>query len=83
MATRDHLMETVEGTKEVALPRFVRYGRLQPFPGAPDSNQLRCSCDRCGTHLLAAVRRGGALDGSCPVCLSRAVTPVPVHRATA
>lgn len=56
--------------------RFRRPGRLTPFPGAPGAAQVRCACDRCGSHLLAAARPDGRLDGACPVCLSRAVTPV-------
>lgn len=80
MATRDHLAEVEAITTQ--RPRFARYGRLAPFPGAPHSDQVRCSCDRCGSHLLAAVRPSGKLDGTCPVCLSQAVTPVPAHLPT-
>ena len=78
MATRDHLTE-VEETASTQHPRFARYGRLAPFPGTAQSDQVRCSCDSCGSHLLAAVGSGGRIDGSCPVCLSRAVTPVGAH----
>lgn len=82
MSTRDHLTEV--GTKGLLeRPRFARYGRLAPYPGAPSAEQVRCECDQCGTHLLAAARPAGGVDGSCPVCLSRRVTPVAVHRATA
>ena len=61
--------------------RFTRQGRLAPYPGSPAAEQVRCQCDRCGSHLLAAVRPGGHLDGACPVCLSRAVTPLAVPHA--
>ncbi len=61
--------------------RFDRAGRLAQFPGAPRAEQVRCACDRCGTHLLAVERPNGALEGACPVCLSRQVSPVTAHHA--
>jgi hypothetical protein len=82
MATRDHL-NGVDADRQSQHTRFARYGRLAPYPAAPDAEQVRCSCDRCGSHLLAVVRPGGAIDGACAVCLSRRVTPVGAHRATA
>ncbi len=77
MSLRDH----VEETREAAGPRFARHGRLALFPGAPQSEQVRCSCDRCGTHLMAASRDGGDFEGVCPVCLSRSMHPVGPHAA--
>ena len=62
---------------------FGRPGRLAPSPGAPQADQVRCACDRCGTHLMAAARLDGGLEGVCPVCLSRSMTPVADHRAAA
>ena len=56
--------------------RFGRYGRLAPQLGAPASGQVRAECARCGTHLLAIPHVDGALEGTCPVCLSPRVTPV-------
>ncbi len=53
-----------------------RFGRLAPSPGGPASGQVRCSCDRCGAHLLAVPQGREELDGSCPVCLGLRFTPV-------
>ena len=61
--------------------RFARFGQLAPAVGAPDVAQIRCSCDRCGAHLLA-VARGVDFEGSCPVCMCRRFTPVG-HREAA
>ena len=61
--------------------RFDRTGRLAQSPGAPRAEQVRCSCDRCGSHMLAVERPDGTIEGACPVCLSRQVTPVVGHHA--
>ncbi len=82
MTIEDRLHE-VDPAASTPQSRFARSGRLAPFPGAPDAEQVRCSCDRCGTHLLSAISADGRVDGSCPVCLSRQVTPLPDPRATA
>ncbi len=60
-------------------PRFRRHGRLSPYPSALEGPQVRCECDRCGAHLLAIEAPTGALEGTCPVCLGRSVSPVPAH----
>lgn len=82
MTLRDRLDE-VELQDQAPRSRFRRQGRLAPFPGAPHSEQVRCACDRCGSHTLAASRPDGSFEGVCPVCLSRSMHPVAAPHAAA
>lgn len=78
MTVRDGKAHTYERHLDQDGPRSTRFGRLAPEPGAPTSAQVRCSCDRCGAHLLASPRSDGAFDGHCPVCVGQRFTPVGV-----
>lgn len=53
-----------------------RFGRLAATDPRPEAAQVRCSCDNCGAHLIAAPDVRGVLEGACPVCLSQAFTPL-------
>ena len=76
MTVRDVRTRTIEHDALRDGPRLDRFGRLAPEPGAPASGQVRCSCDRCGAHLLAAAQDEGELTGHCPVCVGQRFTPV-------
>lgn len=79
---RQHHVEAALDTPTEG-PRFERPGRLAPQLGMPAADQVRAQCDNCGTHLLAVPLEDGRLAGTCPVCLTQAVTPVGAHHAAA
>jgi hypothetical protein len=51
-----------------------RFGRLARPAG--QGRAVRCSCDRCGSHLLARPVGGGGLRGVCYVCGSESFAPL-------
>jgi hypothetical protein len=74
MSLHQHLADT--GGRFDSRVRFAQPAGLAPPSSASAGQHVRCACDRCGSHLLAVTRPSGHLDGTCAVCLSRAVTPV-------
>ena len=55
--------------------RFARRsGMLAPVLGT--GAEVRCSCDRCGAHLLAIAVSVDRYEGVCLVCGGDEITPV-------
>jgi hypothetical protein len=76
MTVSHDLGRTFDVDPFVERQRFGRHGKLAPQLGVPAASQIRAECDRCGAHLLAVPHADGKLEGACPVCLSRHLTPV-------
>ena len=64
-----------EGETDVVRQPEGRFGRLAA-PAWSDGFEVRCACDDCGAHLLAAPGLRGALYGVCLVCGGESFTPV-------
>lgn len=83
MTGREVQLRTIEHDWFDDAMQSLRFGHLAPEPGAPAAAQVRCSCDRCGAHLLASRGFDGRLDGHCAVCVGQFFTPVEAHRVAA
>ena len=62
-------------TARVTRRQGGRFGRLAPPPSGGEG-AIRCECDHCGAHLLAAAGLHGRLYGVCLVCGGDRFTPV-------
>jgi hypothetical protein len=61
-------------TEATVRQRQGRFGRLAAPPGP--GTQVRCSCDRCGAHVLALALGGERCQGVCLVCGSERLSRV-------